>query len=286
MSGNGTKLTLARRVRTWVFVVLLLCIVLAMAGGGFYFAWLAAARGGLQERVEHSFFAFGLLFVPGSVLWKMLERRWRTGTWAVAPEERARMAASCAIRQRSVNFQGAGPYAYIAAAVRWGRVRAFDGQSSMLVRVAAWSAVGLWLVVVAVLGLSSLVCFAAAFANDNSHTATAVFLGFSVLLMIYPAFWVRRARRQRRAGGYAVRLPPVELDAMAAEWQAYDATECAKTLAQHAKEIAGLLVVLAIWYLASFRRDRVLFSLWGGWLLWRVLWLIRSRMRRSEPAVG
>jgi hypothetical protein len=195
------KAPLWKRVRAWTIIVALYAIFLGMAAGAVPLLRSVFRPGvPVEDRLLHLVWAVGLLTPLGIVLRYFVRVRLKTGLWRGTPEQRKQEreqrraqcspATGCAARKNT----------WTRYVVRWASYAAMDRTRPMPQRVAGWAVLVLYVVAVLAFVALGVICLGAAFADNNSITATLVFIGFGIAVLLWPALAVISLVRGVRAG--------------------------------------------------------------------------------------
>lgn len=244
------QLPLWRRVRAWAVICALYAALLGMAAASIWPLRFALRSGvALDDRLMHLLWAGGLLTPLGFVVRYFVRVRLKTGTWRGTAEQRKQER-----EQRLARCSGGGAkigcannrndmFAYV---VKWASYAAFHPKCTIAQRCAAWTVlVAYGLVVACVAGLG-VICFGAAFADDNTHTQSALFLALGVAVLVWPCLVVWRLIRGLRAG--QVGTTREELDGLRARRTAWHVRENQKPLRTKLLTTAFSVVIYGLWW--------------------------------------
>lgn len=246
------KAPLWKRVRAWTIIVALYVIIFGMAAGAVPLLRSVFRPGGaLDDRLMHLLWAAGLLLPLGFVLRYFIRVRLKTGKWRGTPEQRqqekAQRLAKCSIDGTKRGYCAANQNSLFTYAIKWASYTAFQPTCTTAQRAAAWIVlVGYTL---AVLGVAAIgvICFGASGADDNTRTATLLFIALGVAALIWPGMVARRLIRGIRAG--KVGTTREELDDLRGRQAAWRMRESAKPLRTKLINTAVTAVIYALWWI-------------------------------------
>jgi len=245
----GPKPPLSRRVRAWSLVVLICGVVLGLAYGGIHFLLRAFQRSAfLDDRIYDAVLAIVLLAVPARIFWTMLGTRLSTGRWTKTPQQRRQRVAQCAAKRPGV-VRPSG-WTWTIYCFKWANFTARQPETP----VASWF-VARAVLLLGLLGyiaacLLPLVAVGAAFADDNTRVATAVFLLMAPLIAILP-WWLTRSLLKYKRTHPFMQTQPQELEAIRAQHTHWRIQESRKPLRAKIITTAVTLAVPLFWWLRS-----------------------------------
>ena len=230
----------SRRIRVRALFILICSVVLGLTYGGIHFL-LRAVRphAFLDDRLYDTAIALAFLIFPARIFWVMLGTRLSTGRWTKTPEQRrqnmAQWAAKRAATPRTVTRPSG--WSLMIYWLKWANYNAREPQTPPGRRLAARALLLLGLLGYVAACLFPLVCVGAAFADDNTHTATVFFLVMAAFFVLIPWSLTRSLLRYRSKHPF-MRTQPEELGELGAQHTQWWMQESQKPL--RAKLIASL----------------------------------------------
>jgi hypothetical protein len=245
------KAPVGRRARAWAIVVALYAIVFGMAAAGVAVARTVFRPGvALDDRLMHLLWAAGLVAPLGFLVRYFVRVRLKTGKWRGTPEQRQqdreqRLAKCSTVGGKRVC--AAKHDSLVSYAVKWASYAAFARENPPWQRGAAWLTLVLYVLAVLSVVAFGVICFGAAFADDNTLNQSLLFIGLGVASLIWPAVVVLKLVRGIREG--KVGTTREELDELRAQRSAWAARESQKPLRNKLIGTAVALVVYALWWM-------------------------------------
>jgi hypothetical protein len=244
------KPPLRRRVRAWAIIVALYAVFLGMAAGAIPLLRSAFKSGvAWDDRLMHLLWAALLLAPLGFVVRYFVRVRLKTGRWRGTPEqrkqERQQRLAKCSVggAKPVCGTKQSSPVTYV---IKWASCSAFDPKCMPWLRGAAWLVLVAYTVAVVGVAAFGVIAIGASFADDNTHTATLLFIALGLAALIWPAMVAWRLVRGLRAG--QVGATREELDAARAQRMAYHVRENQKPLRSKLINTAIAGGVYALWW--------------------------------------
>jgi hypothetical protein len=271
-------------VRAWAVLLLIVAIPMGMAVGGGFWVKKALRPGSPWEDTLYYLMISVAFFAPlGFVAWTLARTKMKTGRWTVSAEVRRQRAGQCttqgcAARQNS----------WTSYAVKWASCTAMDSECPPWQRAAAWAVLAGYML--AMLGMTAIavICFGAAFADDNTTVATCLFIGLGLAVLLVPGLAVRGLIRAIGAGKVGATRDEVEqiraqrAERRAQEWQ--------KPLRSKVGTTVFLLAMYGLWWArATLHRGQHPHESWVTPAMWTpfVVYAIWVQFRRpKERAQG
>ncbi len=150
-------------------------------------------------------------------------------------------------RRAKRGYCGANESSVLSYAVKWASYTAFQPDCTTAQRTGAWLVLAAYALVVLGVAAIGVICFGASGADDNTHTATLLFIALGVVVLIWPGMVVRRLIRGVRAG--SVGTTREELDELRARQNAWRARESAKPLRTKLMNTAVAAGIYVFWWL-------------------------------------
>jgi hypothetical protein len=283
------KSPLSKRVRAWTVVAAIYAIILGAAAGAIPLLHSAFRPDvALDDRLMHLLWAALLLAPLGFTLRYFVRVRMKTGKWRGTPEyrqqERQQRLAQCSV-DGTKRGCGANQNSLVTYAIKWASYSAFAPESLPWQRAAAWLVLAAYTLVVLGAAAFGLICFGAAFADDNTITATLLFIALGLITLIWPAVVVWKLVRGFRAG--KVGTTREELDALRARQTAWRVRESSKPLRSKIVGTAILVAVYALWWLrVTVHHAQHPHESWVAPAMWTpfFLYCIWTQFRRPKNA--
>ena len=244
------KAPLWKRARAWALILLIYSVVLGLAYGGIRFL-LHAFRPGvfLGDRIYDTAVALGMLTIPARIFWVMLGTRLSTGRWTRTPQERRERVAQCATKRSTTRPRVAQPswWTWLIYSLKWANYTAREPEISRARLFAARAVLLLGLLGYLATCLFPLVCVVAAFADDNTRSATIFFLAMAVFFAIIPWGFTRSLLRYRSTHPF-MRTQPEELGEISVEHTQWHKQENQKPLRAKIISTATILALCGYWW--------------------------------------
>jgi len=285
------KAALWKRARAWALILLICSVVLGLACGGFYFL-LHAFRPGvfLGDRIYDTAIALGLFAVPARIFWTSLGTRLSTGRWTRTPQERRERVAQCAAKRSTTRPRVAQPswWTWLVYSLKWANYTAREPEISRARLFAARAVLLLGLLGYLATCLFPLVCVGAAFADDNTRTATVLFLAMAALCALLP-WWLTRSLLRYRSTHPFMRTQPEELEEIGARHTQWHIQENQKPLRSKIISTVTILAAYGYWWVraTSYRShhandSRITPAMWTPFMIYGIFVQFR-KPKLSQP---
>ena len=246
---------LSKRVRVWALFLLICSVVLGLAYGGIRFLVHAFRPGTfLDDRIYDVAVACGLLAPAACIFWAMLGTRLSTGRWTQTPQERrervAQRVAQPAAKRTTTGPRVAQPswWTWLIYSLKWANYTAREPEVPTTRRFAARAVLLLGLLGYLAACLLPLIGVGAAFADDNTRTATVGFLVIAVLFAILP-WWLTRSLLRYRSTHPFMRTQPEELQEISSQHTQWHIQENQKPLRSKILSTATIVALCGYWWL-------------------------------------
>ncbi len=245
------KAALSRRARVWALFLLVCSVVLGLTYGGIHFLFRTFQHSAfLDDRIYDAVVAFGLLAIPARIFWTMLGTRLSTGRWTKTPQERRERVAQCATKSSTTRSRVAQPslWTWLIYSLKWANYTAREPEIPPARRYAARAVLLLGLLGYLAACLLPLIGIGASLADDNTRTATAIFLGITALLALIP-WWLTRSLLRYRSTHPFMRTQPEELGEISARHTQWHIQENQKPLRSKIISTAMILAAYGYWWI-------------------------------------
>jgi len=241
---------LSKRVRVWALFLMICSVVLGLAYGGIRFLVHALRPGAfLGDRIYDAAIALGLLAFPARIFWVILGTRLSTGRWTRTPQERRERVAQCAAKRTTTRSRVAQPslWTWLIYGLKWANYTARESETPTARRFAARAVLLLGLMGYLAACLLPLICIGAAFADDNTRTATVLFFAMAALCTLLP-WWLTRSLLRYRSTHPFMRTRPEELEEIGAQHKQWHIQENQKPLRSKIISTATILAIYGYWW--------------------------------------
>jgi hypothetical protein len=242
------KVALSGRTKVWALFLLICSVVLGLAYGGIRFLAHAFRPGAfLGDRVYDVAIACGLLAFPARIFWTMLGTRLSTGRWTKTSQERV---AQCATKRTATGSRVAQPswWTWLIYSLKWANYTARELETPPTRRFAARAVLLVGLLGYLVACLLPLIGIGASLADDNTRTATAIFLVITALLALIP-WWLTRSLLRYRSTHPFMRTQPEELGEISTRHTQWHIQENQKPLRSKIISTAMILAAYGYWWI-------------------------------------
>ena len=179
----------------------------------------------------------------------MVRTKIKTGRWSVSAEARAQRSGRCSTQGCTTKQSSWSNYA-----VKWAGCTVMDRECPTWQRATAWAVLAVY--VLAMLGMTAVgvICFGAAFADNNTALATCLFIGLGLAVLLVPGLAVWRLISAILAGKVgATREEVAAIRVLRAERRA---REWQRPLRTKIGAIVFAVVMYGAWYLHATHRDQ------------------------------
>ena len=237
------KAPLWRRVRAWTLLLVICAVPVGLAiGGGF---WMRSALRPGRPWEDTLYYLLGsiALFVPLAAVVRVYVRsKWKTGRWIPPREESLKKISQC-----STGGCAARQNSWIIFAIKWGSYSAMNRSLPPWQRIAGWMVLAVYAASLLALTAFGVICFGAAFADDNTITASLLFIGLGLAVLIVPALAVRSLIRGIRAG--KVGGTREDLEQMRGQRTLWREREWQRPLRSKILTTAVLIALYSLWWM-------------------------------------
>jgi hypothetical protein len=282
------KAPLWKRVRAYTIIVALYAAILGMAAAAVPLLRSVFRPGTpLEERGLDLVYGVFLLLPLGFVLRYFLRLRLKTGRWRRTPEyikqERAERRAKCT----PATGCAPGKNTWVSYIVKWATFAAMDKTSSAAQRLAGWGVLTLYALGMLAMVAVGLICFAMAFAGNNSIGLTLTFVGFGIAVLFVPGLAVVKLVRGIGAGKLGATRE--DLEQLRAERTMQHQREWQKPLRSKIGSTAISCAILAfMWIRAAILHAKHTHANWVAPAMWTpaLLYSIWLQFRRPKSAAA
>ena len=282
------KAALSKRVRVWALFLLIYSVVLGLAYGGIRFLVHAFRPSAfLGDRIYDVAIACGLLALPARIFWTMLGTRLSTGRWTRTPQERRERMSQCAAKRTSTGPRIAQPslWTWLMYCLKWANYTAREPETPTGRRFAARVVLLVGLLGYLAACLLPLIGVGAAFADDNTRTATVGFFVLAGLFALLP-WWLTRSLLRYRSTHPFMRTQPEELGEITYRHTQWHIQENQKPLRSKIISTVTILTIYAYWWLrATFYHSHHPHETWITPAMWTPLTIYGIYVQYRKPKI-
>jgi hypothetical protein len=267
-----------KRTLGWSILVLLLAVMASMVVGGIFLLRHTFSQNiAPDDRLFDGLYAAALLTLPASLIWILIKTRITTGRWTGHQQQRS---LACYPQFNS------SPANWITFSTNWATFTAGDRSASMQKRAIAWTTIVLFAAGLLAVTAFAVICFGAAFADDNTALERFLFLALGAAILLFPGLTVWSFIKKKRLTG-SWRTSREQMQTMTAARERWRMREYARPMRSKMSVLAiNAVVLLVLWLRTTVFHAHHPHSSWITPAFWTVVavYAVGIQFRKPRPS--